>query len=71
MNKKIEELAKQADEFADATGLGGAEWCDVQLEKFAKLIVQECIMVLDHSQIRNSNSARLKLKEHFDIEEPK
>ncbi len=42
MNEKIKELAKQADAHADKLGLGGAEWCDAQLAKFAELIVREC-----------------------------
>ena len=46
MNERIMELAKQADEYADDMNLGGAEWCDVQLKKFAQLIVQECVDVI-------------------------
>jgi hypothetical protein len=44
MNARIKELVAQADEYADNLGLGGAEWCDAQLEKLTELIVQECLM---------------------------
>lgn len=43
---RIYELAKEADEYADATLSPGEfhpDWHDVRDEKFAKLIVQECI----------------------------
>jgi hypothetical protein len=48
MNERIKLLAEQADEYADELGLGGAEWCDAQLEKFAELIVRECISMCDN-----------------------
>ena len=36
-------------------------------EQYGQLIVNECIKILQEREIRNSNSARLILKEHFDL----
>jgi len=36
-------------------------------EQYGQLIVKECIKILQEREIRNSNSARLILKEHFDL----
>jgi len=36
-------------------------------EQYGQLIVNECIKILQEREIRNSNSARLILKEHFNL----
>ena len=81
MNEKIKELVKQADEHADKLGLGGAEWCDAQLAKFAELIVQECVAVMSKTA-KDANEKftymgddvpttvhQMKIKQHFGVEE--
>ena len=55
MNKRIYELAKEADEYADATLSPGEfhpDWHDVRDEKFAKLIVQECVAAEKDKEIQ-------------------
>jgi hypothetical protein len=47
MNERIRELEKQAEEYADSTCLGFAAWRSAQLNKFAELIVKECMTMSD------------------------
>ncbi len=55
MNARMKELVAKADEYADSLGLGGAEWCDAQLEKLTELIVQECLMKAIGAKIRGES----------------
>jgi hypothetical protein len=77
MNQKIRELAEQADCKIDRLGYGEGD-----LEKFAELIVRECITTMTNleSDIKQqfpwkkedvvSTSGHIqKLKEHFGVEE--
>jgi hypothetical protein len=62
MSPKCEELALMA---------GGSHYPLVggdTLEQFMRLTVEECIKILKQREIRNSNSARLILREHFGLE---
>ena len=48
MNERIQELAKQAEDWADSQGFFvtinfASDYQDCLMEKFAELIVQECI----------------------------
>ena len=43
MNKRIEELAEQAERYADNNFKGEPFWTKAYESKFAELIVQECI----------------------------
>ena len=80
MNERIQELMKQAG--TDTSG----KWMGVEhAEKFAELIVQECIDKIETHQIPVGNSAagemacewtyaalkeiRDEIKEHFGVEE--
>jgi hypothetical protein len=54
MNERIEELKLKAIDFADATykydlneGFKIQEWDAIRLNEFAKLIIDECIDVID------------------------
>jgi hypothetical protein len=51
MNERILELAEQADEYADnkiqMPGEYHPDWHDTRDEKFAELIVRECIGILE------------------------
>ena len=62
MNQKIRELAEQADCKIDRLGYGKGD-----LEKFAELIVQECIIVLDENDGATHHTELLK--KHFGVEE--
>ena len=62
MSPKCKELALMA---------GGSHYPRVggkTLEVFMELTVEECIKILKQREIRNSNSARLILREHFGLE---
>jgi len=62
MSPKCKELALMA---------GGSHYPRVggeTLEQFMRLTVEECIKILQEREVRNSNSARLILKEHFGLE---
>jgi len=62
MSPKCKELALMA---------GGSHYPLVggdTLEQFMRLTVEECIKILHEREVRNSNSARLILKEHFELE---
>jgi hypothetical protein len=65
MNERIEKLAEQAEEW-NADG----DKCEVNLHKFAELIVQECIE-LNRQELSFSAFARMldKYEEHFGVEE--
>ena len=80
MNEKIKELAHEADFIHKRHN--GSEWrwgyidpeLNAKLEKFAELIVKECIIVCKTGGVSNSdyNTGRLHcavgIKEHFGIE---
>lgn len=85
MNRRIKELAKQAEwVFADQATDNFSEY-DKRLEKFAKLIIQECIDKIETYRIPVGNSAagelacewtydalkeiRDDIKENFEIEQ--
>ena len=72
MNERIQELIKQATKHYPATESSG-EFSTFDKEKFAELIVRECIQVCK-SRVGNSdyNTGRMHcvsdLKEHFGVE---
>lgn len=85
MNERIKELAKQAEwRFADQATDNFSEY-DKRLEKFANLIIQECIDKIETYRIPVGNSAagelacewtydalkeiRDDIKEHFEIKQ--
>jgi hypothetical protein len=82
MNERIEELKLQAIDFADATykyelseGFQIQEWDKIRLEKFAELIVKECIKVVDDTITENQEMniglvmASAAIVSHFGVEE--
>ena len=85
MNERIRELAEQAKGFVDLNQhVGGEKGCMVYtydgLEKFAELIVRECIQVVDGMADPEEDSDRYvwalhnaseKIKQHFGVEESK
>jgi hypothetical protein len=70
MNERIRELAEQAQQYAEYVTPQGLEWFNNFKEKFAELIVNECINVCK-SRVGNSdyNTGRLHcvsdIREHF------
>ena len=79
MNERIQELAEQAKKYAidklDETG-ELHKYYDVYFEKFAELIVQECINILPEKvKIDDLYDGKIlvqcgmAIKEHFGVEE--
>lgn len=84
MNQKIKQLAEQAQQYAECTTPQGLEWFDVFKEKFAELIVRECIDKITTYNLVPGHSAKWEdiydiharllddlgeeLKEHFGVE---
>lgn len=79
MNERINSLAEQADEFADneirMPGEYHPDWHNVRDQKFAELIVRECIEVIDNTS-DNTKLMRVDpyqkiiwaIEEHFGVE---
>jgi len=62
MNERIKQLAKQATTYIEPTPTSGEGWI-FDKEKFAELIVAEC---LDNCMAAND---RDRIREHFGVEE--
>ena len=45
MNGRIKQLAEQAEDWADKQNFYASDYRDYLMEKFAELIVQECISI--------------------------
>ena len=75
MNERIKALLEQAQQYAEYTTPQGLEWLPAFKEKFAELIVKECISTLEEKIYRSIDNegdeiwADLILKEHFGVEE--
>ena len=78
MNKRIQELSEKANAWRPGgypSGEGGDKaWKDVvifekdeDLQKFAELIVQECMNVLNDNELWNGHISNV-LKAHFVVE---
>ena len=73
MNERIRELAEQAEDYADSIVDQGGEFHPAYTEKFAELIIREC---LDQCYNRGMNdelyAGQLKaaayIEEHFGVE---
>jgi hypothetical protein len=83
MNERIKELAGEAQQYAEYVTPQGTEWFDTFKEKFAELIVKECIdlvSVSSDSQLFSNvaydkgygdgrNDSAFAIKQHFGVEE--
>ena len=70
MNERIQELAYQAEEYADTMVDGGSEFHPVFVKKLAELIVEECIDIVDVGGEFVSRPKMVeRLKQHFGVEE--
>jgi hypothetical protein len=65
MNKRIMELATQATTYVDPSANDGVCW-DFDKEKFAELIVFECIKL---AVFKGDASTGKAIKEHFGVKE--
>ena len=68
MNERIRQLARQADLYAFVSD----ESIDPDIEKFAELIVRECIEVIEKQKAKMSYGPTFvieDIKQHFGVEE--
>ena len=74
MNKRIRELAEQAMESTGVEGLGG-EYRELNPEKFAELIVRECVTICNSVQEQygqytfTATTVKNRIQEHFGVAE--
>ena len=70
MNERIQELADQAEDYADGIVDQGGEFHPAYTQKLAEMIVRECMDVLDpgEHQLIARFQARQWLAEHFGVE---
>ena len=64
MNKRIRQLAEQATTYIDPSANDGVCW-NFDKEKFAQLIVRECVWVADTAEPYQTSDLILK---HFGVE---
>ena len=65
MNERIKELSKQAQQYAEYVTPQGCEWLDTFKEKFAELIVFECVnAVMDGT--KEGDHYAMRIEQHFD-----
>jgi hypothetical protein len=80
MNERIRELALQAQKVIWSADGNVTELTDLDIEKFAELIVRECMRMCDvaavgyetHGHTKEANgcySAKEYIEEHFGVEE--
>ena len=76
MNERIQELKKQASAYASTKSKEAEEWRWIYEEKFAELIVRECVDIASQEDFDVmmkegypcSQTAK-KIREHFGVEE--
>jgi hypothetical protein len=70
MNERVQELADQAEDWADGIVDQGGEFHPAYTQKLAELIVRECMDILDpgEHQLIARFQARQWLAEHFGID---
>ena len=72
MNKRVKELAEQAQDWADAHAPYASEEHEYFIEKFAELIVQECAEVVQEGRWMvppSQHQLARSIKQHFGVEE--
>jgi hypothetical protein len=74
MNKRIQELAEQARQYANSmypSGLDIPKWGPAYHEKFAELIVAECAKLLPPEMTHGPDGRPLEqvFKQHFGVEQ--
>ena len=66
MNERIKRLAEQAEKYADDNFRGEPTWSEAFETKFAELIVQECIEIVDSGYLIGPGN---QIRKHFGVEE--
>jgi len=67
VNKRIRELAEQAEKYADANFKGEPFWTEAYESKFAELIIRECAEIADMNAVE-AMGIYGKVLEHFGVE---
>jgi hypothetical protein len=69
MNERIRELAKQAEEVVFCSPSTGKETKQLNLEKFAELLVKECTNLLPKDSVRDENGVHMfyVIRDHFGV----
>jgi hypothetical protein len=68
MNEKIKELGRQAGEYATNTSQKHTEWMETFEQKFAELIIQECMKVSMRSAGLDAEyEAWYLIQQHFGV----
>ena len=74
MNERIKELAEQAGS-THKQNLGVYQFYSDELEKFAELIVRECVSIVENSRIEGDEgvclvgATKCKIEQHFGVDE--
>jgi hypothetical protein len=78
MNERIEKISEQARQYADSmypSGLDIAKWGPAYQEKFAELIVRECLKIVEPTEDSGDEwcvtlkGTAQEIKQHFGVEE--
>jgi hypothetical protein len=87
MNERIKQLAEQAEKYAsekdgkyDGAGNLNWQWQDIKMEKFAELLIRQCmrmcdcadVSLLEHNRPQEASGAagdKQFIKEWFEVEE--
>ena len=70
MNERITELALQAEDWADNQNFYESDYRDYFMEKFAQLIVRDCIAMADDFECDvNQRGLVDRMKQHFGVKE--
>ena len=69
MNERIQELKKQASSYASTKSNEAEEWRWIYEEKFAELIVRECIFAVEDAGGINKYHYTKAISKHFGVEE--
>ena len=68
MNERIRKLKEQAMEWVPNMADPDTKIRLLNAEKFAELIVRECVGVADHSNVTGKSIVGQRIKQHFGVE---
>jgi hypothetical protein len=69
MNERIRELIREAESTTnEGIGFEGQEYLDMLMERFAELIVRECVGIADEYDGAGSTIVN-RIKQHFGVAE--
>ena len=69
MNERFQELAEQAEKYADDNFKGENFWTQAYESKFAELIVRECASKVDWILAEGGKTQGDLIKQHFGVAE--